>query len=285
MRKWDIFAAPCLVMLSFSTFANELSTLSLPSNLSKSGLFIKFSGNNSVKFDQYLNSNNLSNAFNNTNLISFGSLGSSANPYHSLQSTFAPDTQMGYFKHFKDSDKLWGVKFLYNYLGIAADREADPRSAKYASSSADTSAGNLVKPSQTNVNHELALLAFIGQSFMNSHLYLGAGPSLLGIHSSLSDGTSYKQRQDFIRGIDNLPNSKWLWGGAAQMGVTYYFNPTWFFDLSYTYAISGFSPNESSLALSSMKGMYNDSSNSSVNAQHLSAQSFNVSVKKVFSLF
>ncbi len=288
MRKWGIYAAPCLAMLSFSTFANDQSTLSLPANLSKSGLFIKFGGNtDQIKFDQYLNPLAFSSSFNGTNLLSYGNFGHSVNPYHSLQSTVSPDTQMGYFKHFKDSDKLWGVKFLYNYLGIA-DRENDSQNVVYAKSNDEPSAagsGSVNKSPQTSVNHELALLAFIGQSFMNSHLYLGAGPSLLGMHSSLSDGSNYRQRSAFMRGAESLPNSKWLWGGAAQMGVTYYFNPTWFFDLSYTYAISGLSSNEASLPLSSSKDTYSDSNSASTNAQRLSAQSLNVSVKKVFSLF
>jgi hypothetical protein len=32
---------------------------------------------------------------------------------------------------------------------------------------------------------------------------------------------------------------KRMWGSAAQVGVTYTFAPTWFFDINYTYAISG----------------------------------------------
>jgi hypothetical protein len=29
-----------------------------------------------------------------------------------------------------------------------------------------------------------------------------------------------------------------VWGGAAQVGVTYFFSPRWFFDLNYTFAQS-----------------------------------------------
>jgi len=290
MRKWGICATPCLLMLSSITVASEISSSFLPSNssFSKNGLFVRVGGNyNPANFDQYLTVKALSNSTNYTGLTSYRSSIESANPYHSMHSTLAPDTQMGYFKHFKDSDRLWGVKFLYSYLGIASnDRDID--SAQVGNfSNTDTVVGS--GASQLNVNHELALLAFIGQSFMNSHLYLGAGPSLFGVQSRFYDATGYAGRNgqsSDMQGIpDSLSNSRWLWGGAAQMGMTYYFNPTWFLDLSYTYAITGLSTTAIS-PLNSMSSAYADSGKMSVsNQQRVSAQAFTVSVKKVFSLF
>ena len=283
MKKWGIFAAPCLLMFSFSALADEVNNLALPSN-AKSGLFIKFGGHHTpIKFGQYFNESGNSNSYNidGLNLLPY-SAGSSTNPYHSIQSTFAPEAQMGYFKHFKDSNKLWGVKFLYNYLGMASnDRDIDlPQTRVLTNSHASSSSSNNVLSSQTNVNHELALLAFIGQTFMNSHLYLGAGPSLFGVQP-----TSYGRRIE-VGASEGFSNSRWLWGGAAQMGMTYNFNPTWFLDLSYTYAITGLSAIDYALPFSSLATNYADANDTYGNSvQRLSAQSFTLSVKKIFSLF
>ncbi len=37
-------------------------------------------------------------------------------------------------------------------------------------------------------------------------------------------------------GPQDFSSSSWLIGGAAVVGVTYFLTPTWFLDLSYTYA-------------------------------------------------
>jgi hypothetical protein len=65
---------------------------------------------------------------------------------------------------------------------------------------------------RTRINHEMALMPFIGRSFGNSHLYLGAGPALFGTQSKIIDATGFAE----IHGTDldvtgapvNLSSSK-----------------------------------------------------------------------------
>lgn len=105
-----------------------------------------------------------------------------ANPFHDTQSTFAPEAQLGYFNHFGASSWLWGVKFKYEYVGHTSTERGIivPQSGSFTPSglvpfAGGTSlSGNVVIQSiQTRVDHELALLAFLGHSFGNSNVYLG----------------------------------------------------------------------------------------------------------------
>ncbi len=45
-------------------------------------------------------------------------------------------------------------------------------------------------------------------------------------------------RGDVTGTPDNFATSEWVWGGAAQIGFTYYLDHAWFLDLNYTYARS-----------------------------------------------
>ena len=129
----------------------------------------------------------LANVYSGSTLIASGQAGGPANPFHDTQSTFAPEAQAGYFSHFANSSWLWGVKFRYKYLGVTStDRLADsPQTGSFTNTGAAPAAtsftGNVViQSSQTRLNHELAFLAFLGHSFANTNVYLGAGPALFG---------------------------------------------------------------------------------------------------------
>ena len=37
----------------------------------------------------------------------------------------------------------------------------------------------------------------------------------------------------------NYSTTQWLFGGVAMVGATYFINPTWFVDLSYSYSMTG----------------------------------------------
>jgi hypothetical protein len=292
IKKLSVYTLS-LLTCSNLTFAAEVHS-TFASDMSKTGLFVKLGESyNPVKFDQYLKANGISNVFNRSTLVAFGASGGPANPYHATQSTFSPETQMGYFKHFTKSDKLWGVKFLSNYLGIiSTDKDLDSLQMDSRTNTAATPSSKASFASnvtQTSINHELALLAFVGHSFTKSHVYLGAGPSLFGSQSHFYDVTGYADDSGNHVGItgmpSNLSNSKWMWGGAAQMGMTYYINPTWVLDLSYTYAITGLysAINNTSSPFNNTVGSY--STLYTNNSQRVTAQAVTVSVNKVFSLF
>lgn len=294
IKKLSVYTSLSLLTYSSLTCAAEMNS-SFVTDMSKNGLFARLGESyNPVKFDQYLKAKGISNIYSRSTLVAFGASGGPANPYHATQSTFSPETQMGYFKHFTSSDKLWGVKFLSNYLGmISTDKDLDSLQVKSSKNTAGalsnaSFAGNVT---QTSINHELALLAFVGHSFTKSHIYLGAGPSLFGAQSHLYDVTGYADNNGSHVGVsgapNNLSNSKWLWGGAAQMGMTYYFNPTWVLDLSYTYAVTGiYSAINNMSPFNSAAGRYSSAHNLYMNnSQRVTAQAVTVSVNKVFSLF
>lgn len=294
IKKLSVYTSLSLLTYSSLTCAKEMSS-SFVTDMSKTGLFARLGESyNPVKFDQYLKANGVSNIYSRSTLVAFGASGGPANPYHATQSTFSPETQMGYFKHFTSSDKLWGVKFLSNYLGIiSTDKDLDTLKARSSTNTAGTLsnasfAGNVT---QTSINHELALLAFVGHSFAKSHFYLGAGPSLFGSQSHFYDVTGYTDNSgghvDVAGSPNSLSNSKWMWGGAAQMGMTYYFNPTWVLDLSYTYAVTGiYSAINNMSAFNSTAGKYSATNPLYMNSsQRVTAQAVTVSVNKVFSFF
>jgi hypothetical protein len=293
MKKMGVCTALYLLTVSNVTFSSKPTTFFAP-DMSNTGLFVKFGESyNPIKFDQYLKPTGASNIYSRSSLAAFGASGGPANPYHATQSTFSPETQMGYFRHFTSSDKLWGVKFLSNYLGIiSTDQDIDSfRSRSFTNNKAtfsDSFKGNVT---QTSINHELALLAYVGHSFTNSHVYLGAGPSLFGAKSHFYDVTGYADSKgahvDYTGTPSNMSNSKWMWGGAAQMGMTYYINPTWVLDLSYTYAMTGlYSAINGSSSFANLVSNYSSANMSYANNyQRVSAQAVTVSFNKVFSLF
>lgn len=181
------------------------------------------------------------------------------------QSLSSPFHHQEYTKHFKGSHNTWGVKFLSNYLGLSAqDRLAASQAYKLASS---------------NIDHELGVLAYIGRSFANGHVYLGGGPSLFGaksnVHDSFGNDTNHGS-SDFF----NPANSRLMWGGAAQLGMSYYFDPSWYLDLNYTYAITGLNNSGPYTSLAS----YTGAGPSFVSTtQRLNAQALALSVKKFFA--
>jgi opacity protein-like surface antigen len=95
---------------------------------------------------------------------------------------------------------------------------------------------------QTSVNHEFDMLAFIGHSFGNSNVYLGAGPAVFGTESRIYNSVGTANINGVTTNLTGAPasfsRSNWMWGTAAQIGMSYYFDPTWFLDINYTYAVS-----------------------------------------------
>ena len=213
------------------------------------GLFLGLGANyNSLNITQNSWGQGISNIQTNTGANSNGIAQGTGAPFHNTSNTFAPDIQAGYFKHFSDSQNLYGLKFTYQYLGSTATNPNlyIPQLGTSTSSTGVTSSlfGWVDADSvQVSMNHEFTLLAFIGRAIDNKYVYLGAGPSLFNLRSKNYYSIGYANFEGATINVTGLVSYSsppiWAWGGAAQIGMTYFLNPTWFIDTSYTYAITG----------------------------------------------
>ena len=164
-----------------------------------------------------------------------------------------PFIQAGYFKHFFDRSWLWGGKISYGYVNISADRNllipqrGGVTSTTGGVTSTEPFAGNYtVQTYRQTINHQISLIPLIGRSFEKSYLYLGGGPSFSQTKMSIVNMASPIA---FVGGIpisptgggngSNYSTNQWLFGGVAMVGATYFINPTWFVDLSYSYSMTG----------------------------------------------
>ncbi len=246
MRKLSMSMGLCLLASSSLTLAIDAPS---SSKMGNSGFFVGLGGSyNSVNIDQNLYAKGISNVSKNSSLVAYGEAGGPATPYDDSQSTFAPAIQAGYFAHFPDSDLLWGVKASYKYLDATSNNQRVdvPQYGSFTNVGVEPSStftGNVVIGStQNTVKHELTFLPFIGHSFEDSYIYFGAGPALFEVQSKVSNEIGLADINGTHANITgssaSFSTSKWIWGGAAQVGGSYYFAPSWSVDLNYTYAIS-----------------------------------------------
>jgi hypothetical protein len=251
-----------------NSFAGDPKHGSWPaSDVPKAALFGGLGGSaNSVNFaDQNIFAQGVSNVFQNGVLVAFGSAGGPADPYSSTQSTFAPVAQLGYFQHLADSNWLWGVKFSYSYLAATSTNQSVvvPQVGSFTSSNSSTFTGNVVVRSyQTSVSHQMTLVPYIGHSFERSFVYLGAGPSLSQTQSNLNGVIGFADLNGIHTNItgtaSNFSSSPWVYGGAAVIGATYFFDHSWFLDLSYTYIMTAVQTSSFSAPFSSATSGYTD---------------------------
>jgi opacity protein-like surface antigen len=296
LKKSVVCTALCL--LTFSTLASAADLRALPpprSNIPTGGFFIGLGGSyNSIKSDQDLYAAGVSNVFSGATLVAFGQAGGPANPFHDNQSTFAPEAQAGFFGNFANSSWLWGVKLRYKYLGITSnDRLVDsPQTGSFTNTGAapaNTSfTGNVViQASQMRVEHELALLAFLGHSFGSTNVYLGAGPALFRTKNDVLHAIGYADINGTHVSITGTPvnysSTNWVWGTAAQIGMTYLLAPTWFLDFNYTFAVSRRYTNNYSSPFASMTDGVADTGTLFVSTStRVTTQAFAVSINKAF---
>lgn len=219
------------------------------SDLMSDGLFLGLGGNyNSVNITQNSWGKGISNIQSSTGSNSNGIAQGTGAPFNNTNNQFTPEIQAGYFKHFAGTEYLYGLKFSYQYLGSKATNSNlyIPQLGEMTSSTGVTSPlfGYVNADSvQSTTNHELNLLAFIGKSFANKYFYLGAGPSLFNMQSKNYYSIGYANYEGATVDVTGLVSYSspqiWAWGGAAQLGMTYFINPTWFIDFSYTYSVTG----------------------------------------------
>ena len=182
-------------------------------------------------------------------LTSSGSAAGPANVFIGSESNFAFSLQGGYFQKFAGSNYLWGAKFSYSYLGgTASVRNALlPQAGSFTPTGSVTPVpftGNAVVGSyQTSIIQQIAFVPFLGRAFERSFVYLGAGPTLSQVRTNLNGLVGFADINGATTDVSGAPidfsSTNWVWGGAGMIGATYFFDPTWFLDVSYTVAVTG----------------------------------------------
>jgi hypothetical protein len=165
------------------------------------------------------------------------------------KSTFVPSASFGYFEHFATSDWLWGAKLSYTHVGASStvDNVRLPQLGEYTQYNADGTTtttpfvGHAVARSyETTVDHQIALTPFIGRSVENGFVYVGGGATYSRTRTNIRDLVGFADIThpfEIISGPpQNFSGSGWVWGGAAIIGGTYFFAPSWFVDVSYMFA-------------------------------------------------
>ena len=231
-----------------------------------------------------------SNTYSGGVLVATGTAAGTAH-FMPSQGSFAPGAQLGYFQHFAGSNWLWGAKFNYSYLGTTAATSSVvlPQSGAFTSGGTTNAvyrqlaAVILIKPAST-VKSSLPL--FIGRSFDRGFFYLGAGLTVSLTQTYLNGVTGFADingAHTQITGTPtNLSSSGWVWGGAMQIGATYFLDPTWFLDLNYTYSMTANQTGsyEAPFTNSSMTEVGTLSGNST---GRVIAQALTLSINKTFS--
>lgn len=156
----------------------------------------------------------------------------------------SPTLQLGYFQKLKDSNYLWGIKFSYSYLGGTTATNDYIRVPQYGSYSNGTPfTGNAIASSyQKTINHQFALIPYVGQAFDRGTIYAGVGPTFSQVSTKINNLVGFADingnRTDISGTPQNFSASQWVWGGAVMLGGTYYLDKSWFLDFSYTYSMT-----------------------------------------------
>jgi hypothetical protein len=160
----------------------------------------------------------------------------------------APSVQAGYFEHIGSSDWLWGAKFTYDYLGTTSNfrRPIFPQVGTFTEGTDDPVpfTGNAVALStQTELVQQIALRPFIGHSFERGFVYFGGGPTVSQERISILQLVGFADingnRGDISGAPQDFSDTGWVWGGSAEVGVTYFFDRSWFLDCSYVLGFTG----------------------------------------------
>jgi len=268
------------------------STAANGSLVPRSALFLGVGASvNATSFpDQYLYAQGVSDIFQNGTQVAYGSAGGSTFPSLDSDVNISPVAQLGYFRHFENSDWLWGAKFSYNYLDAEASNNnvLVPQYGSFVSSNSDTFSGNVyLRSYETRIKHQMALMPFIGRSFDRSFFYVGAGPSLAQTETSLNGMIGFAAINDTHENITGAPanfsSSQWAFGGAATVGATYFLTSEWFIDASYTYTVTNSSNRTFSGYFASSSDGYDDTGIISGNySGSFHTQEFKITLNRAF---
>lgn len=288
------------VMLSCSVFGTSVFAGDMGAVPNPQGFFIGLGGNySSFNYTQNSWGLGISNLYTNSVLTSRGVAQGNAAPFHTTNSTFSPEVQAGYLKNFTP-DAYFGFKFSYQYLGlVVTNRDLYlPQSGVLTSfnpTSTSTMFGYAIADSvETSINHSMNLLAMVGKQFRNKYVYLGAGPSVMSLRSKNYNSIGYAIVDGETLNVTGLVNYSsptiWAWGGAAQIGMSYFISSSWFIDASYTYSVAEnhTSPHKQTFAHTTSAGGTTIETNGILATKDTfktpKLQSFNVSINKLFDL-
>lgn len=155
---------------------------------------------------------------------------------HSANAIF-PKVQAGFLQSFTSSPWLWGVELVAQYLNLNLKGDAN-QPLRLINQPVNTTNDISTASLTLKLKDNFMIPAFIGHSWNNSFMFLGLGPSVLRtqlVAKQVTDSLS----GNYIGTITNFSATKWVVGGALEAGVAYYFNPTWFLRLDYTYLFTG----------------------------------------------
>lgn len=235
-------------LASTACYASDVSATA--SHLTHDGFFLGLGTSyDSVNITQNSWGKGVSNIQTSTGANSNGVAQGDGAPFHNINNVFGPTLQAGYFKHIANTPNLLGVKFSYQYLDATATNSNlfIPQLGQTTSAvtGATSSLYGYVNADsvQPTANQEVSLLMFVGRSFGDLSFYLGAGPSLVNLQSKNYYSIGYANFEGATINVTGLVSysspSIWAWGGTAEIGVSYFFDPTWFIDMSYSYTVTG----------------------------------------------
>lgn len=200
--------------------------------------------------------------------------------FDDAQYSITEEVHAGYFKHLPCSEWLWGVKLAYQYL----QNNSSNKNLYLEFDNKLNTHNQVVTDIKAEIDHEFSGLVFFGRSYSHGFAYLGLGPVLFDANNSFEN--IYDDHSgNYIGRIAGLENSsRWIWAGMMQVGVNYYVNANWYFDVNYTYALSGRTNinNHANFMPSSNSGL-NAGTMTINNDERISSQAIIVSLNKVFA--
>jgi opacity protein-like surface antigen len=164
------------------------------------------------------------------------------------ESTAVPTVQGGYFRHFDDSDWLWGVKAGYTYVDTTAtlDNVVMPQTGSFTILATNTTTpfvGNAIARSyRTTAEHQIALVPFLGRSFERSFVYAGGGATWTRTKTNIDGLVGFADIEGHHTDVSGAPQdfsaSGWVVGATGIVGATYFLDASWFVDVAYSYTRS-----------------------------------------------
>ncbi len=256
-------------------------------------------GFNSISVNNKLYAFGISNTFQSGAPTYSGAAEGYSNQLPNVQTTFSPQVQVGFQNYFPGRKEYWGLKGTYQFLNGHAVAYNTPIAQYGAYVNLGTGglassafAGNVLPESaQVTTNHQINLLALMGHSFSSSDLYIGAGPTLLGMQSKIFNAFPFANIDGVTTSQSDLPVSysrtMWVVGGAGQLGMTYHFSPTWFLDFNYTYGATPYKTVKNPLKSIGKRPVGTSSSTGVLvvnSSQSVAVQTFAITVNKTFGL-
>jgi opacity protein-like surface antigen len=167
----------------------------------------------------------------------------------------SPAAQLGYYQKFTQSSKwVWGIKATYAYLNAETQRDralAVPQSGGYTppfgAGQGHLTGNVIIKTVTAKVNNQIGLLPVLGRAYKRGFLYLGGGPTWSqtiisndGIDGTAVNETTGKLDSQTDRDRLSFTGTNWSVGWQVAAGATYFIDRATFFDLSYSYAQTGY---------------------------------------------